>query len=215
MIDFAVTDMVARPIVERPAPRVLAHVLGAAARLGAFYAGGCALGFALLVGGFRAGLLGGLDILFYRGLALIALGSLATFTILALATRRSREVRVRDAFAATVLSLSLNLSFLVVVPVTVDRSISIFMLGAMAARADDAFTPDAMGALFVARYVGDGRQIERRLREQTVSGNVAPERDGYRITRRGVAVIAAARVVAWLFDSHAGILPPAAPDTRR
>ena len=215
------------PVTERLAPSLRAGTptawtraaLGPMARLGAFYAAGCALGFALLVAGFRVGLLGGLDILFYKGLALIVLSALATFAILVWATRRRRDPGPRDAFAATVLSLSLNLSFLVVVPVTVDRSISIFMLGEMAARADEAFTPDAMSGLFVARYVTQGRQIERRLREQTVSGNVAPVDGGYQITRQGLVVVAGARVVAWLFNSHAGILaapvPAASAHTRR
>ncbi len=207
------------PAAESAAPAKITRppaLLGVVVRLGAFYVGSCALGFGLLVSGFRVGLLDRLDILFYRGLALIGLCALVTFAILAWGAHRLRDIGLRDlgardAFAATVLSLSLNLSFLVVVPVTVDRSISIFMLGQMAARADEAFTPEAMSALFVARYVTQGRQIERRLHEQTVSGNVAPAGAGYRITPHGLAVVATARVMAWLFDSHAGIL--AAPPT--
>ena len=178
--------------------------------LGALYIVACALGFGLMVLAFKSGIFGRLDILFYRGLALIALSFLVTFGCLGFALRRVRagQVGPRDAFAAAVLSLSLNLGFLIVVPVTVDRSISIFILGQMAAQPDRVFTADGMSELFTKVYVGDDRQIARRLREQAVSGTVQRDGDGYRISARGRFVIATARIVAYLFDSRAGILAP-------
>ena len=177
--------------------------------LGSLYVIACALGFGLLVFAFKIGVLAQLDILFYRGLVLIALSFLVTFGLLALVLRHlhATQVGARDAFAAAVLSFSLNLGFLIVVPVTVDRSISIFVLGQMAAQPDRSFTPDGMSDLFARVYVGDDRQIARRLREQAVSGTVERDGDGYRISARGRFVIATARVIAQLFDSHAGILP--------
>jgi hypothetical protein len=185
-------------------------VARAVASIVGLYGLACALGFGLLVLCFQVGLLGGIDILFYRGLVLIVLAFLGTFGCLALARNALRRagLGLRDAFAAAVLSLSLNLSFLIVVPVTVDRSISIFVLGEMAARPDDVFTPDAMSEDFIRVYVGEGRQIERRLREQAVSGNVVRDGAGYRISSRGKAVVATSRIVATLFGSHAGILRP-------
>ena len=178
--------------------------------LGGLYAVACALGFGLLVVAFKLGVLAQLDILFYRGLVLIALSFLVTFGLLALALWRlgTAQVGARDAFAAAVLSLSINLGFLIVVPVTVDRSISIFVLGQMAAQPGRVFTADGMSDLFTKVYVGDDRQIARRLREQAVSGTVQRDGDGYRISARGRFVIATARIVADLFDSHAGILAP-------
>lgn len=184
-----------------------------ACMLGLLYAAACLIGFALLVLAFKVGLLASIDILFYRGLVLIVLAFGATWGALAAALWRTRlrTLAVRDAFAAAVLSLALNLAFLIVVPVTVDRSISIFVLGQMAAHPDESFTPQAMSALFTSVYVDDHKQIDRRLREQATSGNVVKDGDGYRITGRGRAVIATARIVAALFDSHAGILPPDVP----
>ena len=78
----------------------------------------------------------------------------------------------------------------------------------MAAHPKEAYTADEMSTLFTKVYVGDDRQIARRLREQAVSGTVERNGDGYRISARGRLVIAAARIVAKLFDSHAGILAP-------
>ncbi len=184
--------------------------------LGMLYAAGCLIGLALLVLVFRIGLLGGIDILFYRGLVLIVATTAATFAILVVLLRRLRRpgLGARDAFSAAVLSLSLNLSFLVVVPVTVDRSISIFLLSAMEARPERALTPEAASTLFKQVYVDDYRQIDRRLREQAVSGNLAEAGGAYTITRRGALVVAIARATAWLFDSHAGLTAPREPAPR-
>ena len=186
-------------------------------RLAVLYVSACLLGFGLLVGAFRIGILSELDILFYRGLVLIVVATILTFVLMGVAVRRLKapDLGLRDAFAAAVLSLSLNLSFLVVVPVTVDRSISIFLLGAMAARGADPLTPEAASTLFKTVYVDDYRQIERRLHEQTVSGNLVKVGDGYRISRRGLFVVEMARTTAWLFDSHAGLASPPADVARR
>ena len=94
-----------------------------------------------------------------------------------------------DALGACILSLSLNLSFLVLFPVTVDRSISVFMLAQMAAHPDDAFTAARMRGIFEGVYLGEYRQIERRMGEQAASGNVIPVGDGYVITPQGRAFI--------------------------
>lgn len=177
------------------------------------HATGCLLGLGLLVAAFRLGILGGIDILFYRGLVLIVLAALLTFAILGAVLHRLRLPRVstRDAFAAAILSLSLNLSFFVVVPVTVDRSISIFLLGEMAERPQQALTPDAASTLFKTVYVDEYREIDRRLREQALSGNLEKIGDGYRISRRGLFVVEMAKVTAWMFDSRTDLAAPRNP----
>ena len=189
--------------------RALPH-LRLAAALAGLYACGCVLGLALLVAAFRLGVLASLDILFYRGLVVIALSAIVTFAILAAGIRTvaPRMLGVRDAVAATLVSLSLSVSFLVVVPVTVDRSISIFLLGEMAEGPEAGLTPDEASRLFKSVYVDEDRQIGRRLAEQTVSGNLEKAGDGYRITPRGRLVVEIAKTVAWLFDSRAGLASP-------
>ncbi len=183
------------------------------------YAAGPALGFALLVALFRLGVLRGESVLFYRGLALTALSFALTFgALLAMARRFGHgAVRRRDAFSSAVLSLALNLSFLVILPVTVDRSISVFILGEMAAHHERGYSSDQMSQVFSDVYVRDYRQIDRRMHEQVLSGNMAPAvGGGYRITPRGRAFIRTAKLVAWLFDSDTRFVsPPAGPVAER
>ena len=175
----------------------------------AFYALAVALGGGVLVGLFKSGLLGAMTILFYRGVALVAVGGAVTFVLLAVAARfASRSLSARDAFAAAVLSASVNLSFLVVFPVTIDRSQTLFILGEMSTAPDQSFSPREVRNFFVGTYVDDYRQMDRRLQEQTISGNVEKTAQGYRITRQGQSVIDMSRAIAGLFDVDPRFINP-------
>jgi hypothetical protein len=182
---------------------------------GVLYAAAPVIGFVLLIGLFRVGLLAQVNILFYRGLALIALAFVATFAAVFALARRGpiAGVRGRDAFSAAVLSLAFNLCFLVIFPVTIDRSISVFVLGQMAAHADRAYSSAQMSKVFSDVYLGQDQQIDRRMREQLVSGNVERVGDGYRISSHGKAFIQTSKLIAWMFDEDARFVspPPIAP----
>jgi hypothetical protein len=177
---------------------------------GVLYAAAPVIGFVLLVALFRAGVLAQVNILFYRGLALIALAFAATFAIVFFAARRGpiAGVRGRDAFSAAVLSLAFNLCFLVIFPVTIDRSISVFVLGQMAAHSDRAYSADQMAQVFSDVYIGEDQQIDRRMREQLLSGNVERVGDGYRISAHGKAFIQTSKLIAWLFDGDTRFVSP-------
>ena len=187
------------------------------AALALLYATALATGFALLVLLFKAGVLGGVSVLFYRGLALIGVAAVLTLAGLALAIGRAagRRLQARDALGAAAMSLAFNLCFFVLAPVTVDRSITIFMLGQMSAHAQQDYSAPQMTRLFTSVYVGEDRQIERRLSEQALSGDVEDLGGRYRITARGRALIAVSRAVAWLFDSDTRFVAPAAASRRR
>jgi hypothetical protein len=161
------------------------------------------IGFVILVALFKAGILGGIAILFYRGIALIGVAAIATFTLLLFLGRgrfASVAERVRMAFAAAAVSAAFNLSFLVVLPVTVDRSITVFMLGYMASDSTRHFQPDDVRAAFSQIYLGEYRQIERRFDEQVASGNIRRAGEGYVVSDQGRRFLAASMAIAWMFD---------------
>ncbi|MEE7492834.1 hypothetical protein [Methylobacterium oryzae] len=172
--------------------------LGAQALL---QAAAIALGFGCFVLLFQTDLWAGVTILFYRGLILLAVAFLLTLAVTATLAGLGRAwgLRRRDALGACVLSLSLNLSAFVILPVTVDRSISVFLLGQMAARPEERFTPERARTVFERIYLGEFRQMERRLAEQQASGNVARAEDGYVITPQGSAFIRFCGLVARAF----------------
>ncbi|MCJ2063203.1 hypothetical protein MKK63_10825 [Methylobacterium sp. J-088] len=172
------------------------------------HAGALALGFGVFVLLFQTDLWSGVTILFYRGLLLLVVAFLITLaaTVALAGLGRRWGLRRRDALGACALSLSLNLSGFVILPVTVDRSVSVFLLGQMAAHPDESFDADRARAVFDAVYLGTFGQMERRLSEQKASGNVAPTADGYVITPQGRAFIRFAGVVARLFRTDTRLI---------
>jgi hypothetical protein len=176
----------------------------------AVFISAAAFGFALLVGLFKAGVLGQIDIVFYRGVALCIVACVLTMITVGWLGQRLGVATVRDAFAAGCLSFGLNLSFLVIAPVTVDRSISVFMIATMAAAPDRAVTTAEMDQAFRAQYLERMTQIDRRMKEQVTSGAIALENGAYRITEKGLGFMRTARLVAWLFDTDPKLLnqPP-------
>jgi hypothetical protein len=160
-----------------------------------------AAGLAVLIALFKSGALGGIDILFYRGIALCALAAPITAVLVGVVLRKLGTPSARDALAAAALSLGVNLSVLVIFPVTVDRSVSVFVLGYMNAQAGETLSPEEVDDGFRRIYLGELQQIDRRLKEQTISGNLH-EKDGrYTISEQGKAFMRTASFIAWLFDT--------------
>jgi len=195
----------ARPTVARR----IGGALASAAGVGLAFAAAAIVGLGLLILLFWFGVADGIDILFYRGLVLCGVAFVATVLLFAFAARFTGNARWRDALAAGLLSLGLNVSFIVVVPVTVDRSISVFILSYMAAHPGETFTAKQIETAFEREYLGRLRQIERRLHEQQVSRNVRSANGGYTISSQGMEFIHWARWVGRLFRTDRRLLNPA------
>lgn len=163
------------------------------------------------------GLLDRISILFYRGLVLIAVGELICFAVLLIARAKWPAWHVRDAVSACAFAGGIAVCLLIVLPVTIDRSISVFMLTQMAAQPDHAFTPSELRTLFVDVYVERYEQIERRLEEQEVSRNVSQTANGFQITPQGLAFVRFARALSIVFQTDRRFVTPAATraDARR
>jgi hypothetical protein len=128
--------------------------------------------------------------LFYRGVAFLAL--LAPFWIVlqfvvgkkVLRDSKTTADRISHVLALTAIPTSLCLSFLVVVPVTLDRSVTTFLLAKLYERGP--LTKQQMAEIFYAHYVIESDGVGRRMREQILSGNVeSVDPDFFQLTPRG------------------------------
>jgi hypothetical protein len=171
--------------------------------LALFYAAALAIGAALFVAILRSGLVSFSHILFYDGIYALAAG----FLPLAFCLSRLKKIRafgalsqMEEASAALVAS-SLLCAFFVLGPVTVDRSVSIFMLSRFDAAAEQGLTRQEARDLFVSRYVDGWSQISRRLSEQERSGNLVHKGDRWEITAQGRGVMKTSRGLAAIFGT--------------
>jgi|APMI01.1.fsa_nt_gi hypothetical protein len=167
----------------------------------AAYALASALAAALFIAIMRSGLLSAFTVMFYRGLVGLALTGLVVLALLAFALPRLSAfgLSARDAIGATLVALALNVAVFTLGPVTVDRSISVFMLSRFE-KADRPLSERDMRDAFVATYVDEWRQMGRRLAEQETSGNLERTPEGWRLTARGRAFMESARAMSRWFD---------------
>lgn len=85
-------------------------------------------GFLVYLALIASPLLGGVQILFYRGIAIAVLTAPLLALLLGVTGWRFRSLDLSTVIGATALSLAFNICFLIVFPVTFDRSVTMFLL---------------------------------------------------------------------------------------
>jgi hypothetical protein len=175
----------------------------------AWFAGAVLLVIGSVAALFWIGALQHISIVFYRGLALIGIAEVFCFGLLWLACGKWPIWKMRDVVSACAFAAGVAVCFLIVLPVTIDRSISTFILTQMAAQPDRAFTPAELREVFVEVYVDRYGQVERRLQEQEISGNVSPATRGFQITPQGLAFVRFARLLSRVFQTDPRFVSPA------
>ena len=179
----------------------------------AYLGGSVVLGLVIYVALFLTPLFADQTILFYRGieLAFIAGAGLAAASA-ALARWLWRSLDWTLILAATCMSLAFNICFLTVIPVTLDRSISVFLLARLEAAGPRGLSPAEARKLFIDDYVVGMDQIGRRYDEQIKSGNIEL-RDGRAVVSpQGARFLSFARTVSRTMHTDPRFVNLAKPD---
>ncbi|MCR5383442.1 MAG: hypothetical protein K6E72_02205 [Saccharofermentans sp.] len=164
---------------------------------------------ALFIGLFHTGLLKDMEVLMYRGVAFIVITGVVSAVIMAIARKLWGFITVRDIIMMFVIFCCVNMVIFTLVPVTVERSVSVFMLSYMDENSDQTFTQESVGEVFTAKYVDDYGAFEKRFDEQVVTGTIEQNPDGtYSITEKGRFVVRAFRTIAEWFDTDRRLVYP-------
>ncbi len=108
------------------------------------------LSFLLLVLLIRLPLLKGINVLMYRGIVMIVIAGILASVLLVLfkKLRKVTWLSAKDVVLVFILTCSINMVFFTLIPVTVERSVSVFMLSWMdtySGEDEDHYTQDMMG----------------------------------------------------------------------
>lgn len=164
---------------------------------------------ALFVGLFHTGLLKNMEVLMYRGVAFILITGVVAAVIMAVLRKLWGFITIRDIIMMFVIFCCVNMVFLTLIPVTVERSVSVFMLSYMDENSDQTFTEESVGEVFTSKYVEDYGAFEKRFDEQVVTGTIEQNPDGtYSITERGRFIVKAFRTIAEWFDTDRRLVYP-------
>ncbi|MFC3442431.1 hypothetical protein ACFOKF_14750 [Sphingobium rhizovicinum] len=119
-------------------------------------------------------------------------------------------IDLSTGIGAVALSLAFNISFLIVFPVTFDRSITMFLL-ARIERQDGQLDAQGLERVFVREYLSDMRQIDRRIAEQSLSGNIRVEQGRIHITPQGQQLLRSGRMIGGWFGADPRFVSAPAP----
>ena len=164
---------------------------------------------AMFVGLFHTNLFKNMEVLMYRGLVFIFLTGLIAAIVMGIIKKFWQFVTVRDIIMMFAIFCCINTAFFTLVPVTVERSASVFMLSYMEENSDKTFTQDSVGEVYTAKYVNEYGAFDKRFNEQVVTGTIKQNPDGtYSITNRGRFVVSLFRISADWFDTDRRLVYP-------
>ena len=169
------------------------------ARLLLWHVAAVILGFTLYIGLIRSPLLGHVSILFYRGVMVAGATAISLF-VGGLFLRGRWRPDPSALVGGIALSLAFNISFLITFPVTFDRSITMFLLARIEAQ-DGRLDALGLERVYVQEYLGDMRQIDRRIAEQSLSGNIRVEQGRIHITPQGRRLLTGGRWIGGWFGA--------------
>ena len=167
--------------------------------------------FLLLVLLIRTPLLKGMHVLMYRGMVMIVLAGIMASVLLVLFKkwRKITWLSGKDVVLVFILTCSINMVFFTLIPVTVERSVSVFMLSYMDTYSDRTYTEDEVAKIFVEKYVDEYGAFEKRFDEQLTTGTIVQNEDGtYSITDKGRFIVKLFRLISDVFDTDERLVRP-------
>lgn len=138
-------------------------------------------------------------ILFYRGLQLIAVVMFAQFIFMLVLNRWFHLIETQaHALSATLVTSAFLTTFLITIPVTLERSVTIFLLASMY-NANKPIPQSELQALMIQQYVIEYAAVGRRMKEQERTGNVSCGLDfDCELTQQGKVFVVSSRLTAKL-----------------
>ena len=158
---------------------------------------------------FHTGILKNMEVLMYRGMAFIIITGVIAAVVMGVIRKFWGFITVREIIMMFVIFCCVNTVIFTLVPVTVERSVSVFMLSYMDENSDQTFTQESVGEVFTSKYVEDYGAFEKRFDEQVVTGTIEENPDGtYSITDRGRFIVKMFRTIAEWFDTDRRLVYP-------
>lgn len=135
-----------------------------------------------------------------------ALKCLAAFFLVSLAVlyifRIKFNLNFKKIFYSEIIFLLFSYSFIMTFPVTIDRSFSVYMLGAISSseKVGHALGLEELSDVTRA-YFFNNRMLQRRINEQIATGTITiDKRNQVTLTNRGKFIVRIYRTIGFLFD---------------
>ena len=168
----------------------------------------CAYGISFIVGTlvfiglFHTSLFSSISVFFYRGIAYLLVSSLVVVFAMTCIDRLKKyfNIDAMDYVSVSGMFIGITLGWFILIPVTVERSVSVYMLSYMA-NMNKPITEEQFRRTFYDDYIVGLGAFEKRFAEQSASGNIKKTDDGWVLTDAGLSVVKFFRYSADIFDT--------------
>lgn len=165
------------------------------------------IGTILFIALFHTPLIKGVDVLMYRGVALLIVSGIFVMVVLFILRKICiKMLEIKDILLMCLTYCCINMVLFTLIPVTVERSVSVFMLSYMADHSEVDYTEDEIEEVFLQYYVEKYGAFEKRFKEQDITGTIEQSGEGYHITKKGEVLVSMFRTIAKLFDTDESLL---------
>ena len=166
----------------------------------------CTILFAI---SFRLPLYKNVNVYFYRAILLLLTISFLFFVILLVLKKfKKHTMDYRDIFTSILVFFSTMIFIISTVLVSLDRSISVFILSDMSQNEQHIFTKAEIENRFLDIYIKKYEAMDQRIEEQLVTGTIEKVEDGYIITNKGKNLINTFRFISIIFPVDGKFLNP-------
>lgn len=168
------------------------------------------LGTALFVAFFSTPLLQNIHVFFYRGISLIIVSGIIVGVVMLILkmTMLKKLLVIRDILLMSCIFICVNMVLFTHLPVTAERSVSVFILGYMSENPDKSFTEQDIQNELEHTYVREYQAVDKRMQEQIVTGTIENNGTTYKITKRGKEIIKLYNLVADWFKLNKQLIHP-------
>jgi hypothetical protein len=113
----------------------------------------------------------------------------------------------KDVMISFILFMSINMVWLSTIVVSLDRSLSVFVLSYLA-QEDRSYTEEELDDVFQNIFIEKYGMLDRRFWEQLESGNIEQSSEGYRLTSRGEGLVDIFKAVGKVYKVDERFIDP-------
>ncbi len=138
---------------------------------------------------FHTSLFSSQRVLFYRGLFLLSVTLIILFILAIFLSRKLFRLNLESLIAAILVSTSINLSFFVVLPVTFERSVTMYLLNTLKdsqGTSCQGLSKSQLEEKLINEYIIERKAIDKRANEQKIIGFIKEDNQCIQLTPKAL-----------------------------
>lgn len=144
----------------------------------------------------------------YKGIFLLFIISLILLiTLIILKKIILKDMSIKDIIIILLLFTSVHLYIFCMVPVTIERAYSVFMLNEITKLDNQTITLEYTEKLFIENYVRNNEALQKRFNEQIVTGTITEvSPNTYKLTNKGNFIVSLFHFFNKLYNVNSNLL---------